>query len=241
MSLPTSAPTIELRWIESAGTPRGQAAAIQMLDRSSVRLSVANLLPFGQSCEVAFGGSMAEPLPPIPATVRDVRPLSGEGYRVTCQFVEPLADDVLRTLADAGFFNRRANERRPVGLEIQARRELSQGQADYAVRVADLSTGGCCLISPQEVPNGYRIMLSAEGEAGRATAIPLRVQWQQPAGDHYLLGCSFCQPGGYQQLAAQALEQSSPGTGSSGPRLLDRVFVLALSAVGLSAAATSSA
>jgi len=241
MSLPPSVPTVELHWTESAGTPREQAAAIQMLDRNSVRLSVAELLPFGQTCEVAFGGSAAAPLPAIRAAVRDVRPLTGEGYRVTCQFAEPLTDDVLRALSDAGCFNRRANERRPVGLEIQARRELSQGQADYAVRVADLSTGGCCLISPQEVPNGYRIMLSADGEAGRATAIPLRVQWQQPAGDHFLLGCSFCQPGGYQQLAAQALDQSVPGTAVSGPRLLDRVFVLALSAVGLSAAATNSA
>ena len=80
-------------------------------------------------------------------------------------------------------------------------------------------------------------MLSADGEAGQATAIPLRVQWQQPAGDHFLLGCSFCQPGGYQQLAAQALDQSVAGAGWAGPRLLDRVFFLALSAVGLSATA----
>jgi len=237
MSLPPSVPTVELHWTESAGTARGQAAAIQTLDRNSVRLSVAELLPFGQTCEVAFGGSAAQPLPPIRAAVRDVRPLTGEGYRVTCQFAEPLTDDVLRALSDAGCFNRRANERRPVGLEIQARRELSQGQADYAVRVADLSTGGCCLISPQEVPNGYRIMLSTEGEAGRATAIPLRVQWQQPAGDHFLLGCSFCQPGGYQQLAAQALDQTVANAEGPSPRLLDRVFVLAMSAVGLSAAA----
>jgi hypothetical protein len=232
---------VELRWTESAGAPRGQPAEVQSLDRNTMRLAVSEFLPFGQTCEIAFGGSVAALLPPIRAAVRDVRPLTGEGYRVTCQFAEPLADDVLRSLADAGCFNRRANERRPVGLEIQARRELSQGQADYAVRVADLSAGGCCLISPQEVPSGYRIMLSAEGEAGQATAIPLRVQWQQPAGDHFLLGCSFCQPAGYQQLAAQALEQSVPSDGSPAPRLLDRVFVLALSAVGLSAAATTSA
>lgn len=241
MSESSTPQTVELRWTEVAGGPRGQAAEVQSLDRSSIRLVVSELLPFGQTCEIAFCGCLDQPLPLIRAAVRDVRPLTGEGYRVTCQFAEPLTDSVLSALADAGCFNRRANERRPVGLEIQARPELSHGQADYAVRVADLSAGGCCLISPHEVPNGYRIMLYADGEAGKATAIPLRVQWQQRAGDHFLLGCSFCQPAGYQQLAAQALDQSAGGAGWSGPRLLDRVFFLALSAVGLGATAPTQA
>jgi hypothetical protein len=123
-------------------------------------------------------------------------------------------------------------------LEIRALPELTQGQGRFAVQIVDLSPGGCCLKSPQQVPAGYRIRLSADRDAENTTAIPLRVQWQKPADQGVLVGCSFCHASGYALLAAQAFEQPTPGASSASPRLLDRMFYLALGAVGLTAATT---
>ncbi|MCI0357256.1 MAG: PilZ domain-containing protein [Planctomycetaceae bacterium] len=232
---------VELRWTERDGTPRAQTAEVQSLDRNTVRLTAESLLPFGQPCQLVFGGVQAGQVPLLDAIVRDVRPWKFHGCRVTCHFTEPLADDVLKVLSDAGCFNRRSHERRPVSVDVEARPELTQGQANTGVRVVDLSLGGCCLKSPTDVQLGYRIMLSAEGEAGKKIAIPLRVQWKQPTDDGYLLGCSFCQTGGYQQLASIALDHTVSDKEHTTPRLLDRVFYLAKSAVGLGTPATSPA
>ncbi len=229
---------LEVRWTETAGAMRAQPADIVTLDRNSTRLEVVELVPFGQKCELDFGESYSPPSRAVRATVRDVRPGAGNRYRVACQFDEPLKDNVLAELADSGCFNRRAHERRPVALEIKALPELSQGQGQFAVQIVDLSPGGCCLKSPQQVPSGYRIRLSAVRDAEAAATIPLRVQWQKTADDQYLVGCSFCHASGYQQLAAQALDHSAPGSGKSGAKLLNRMFFLALGAVGMGAATT---
>jgi len=242
MSVADSVASVELHWTERDGTPRVQSATIQSLERSVVRLTADGLLPFGQACQLVFKSFEADKVPPLNATVRDVRPGSIEGCRITCHFTEPLSDDVLAVLSDAGCFNRRSHERRPVSVEAQARPELTQGQIQSGVRVVDLSLGGCCLKSPTDVSLGYRIMLSAEGDAGHKVAVPLRVQWKQPVDDGYLLGCSFCHAAGYQQLASIAFERpANTNEPASTPRLLDRVFCLARSAVGLSATAASPA
>lgn len=226
--------TVTIEWTEPTGIALSQLATIATLDRTTTRLEVAEAVHYGQSCVLAFGGNAGEK---VRATVRDVRPKPGDGYRVACQFEAPLSDKVLDALSDNGSFNRRAHERRPVSLEIRATPELTQGQGQFAVQIVDLSPGGCCLKSPQQVPAGYRIRLSADCDAENTTAIPLRVQWQKPADHEVLVGCSFCHASGYALLAAQAFEQPAPGASTS-PRLLNRMFYLALGAVGLTAATT---
>jgi hypothetical protein len=226
---------LEVRWTEPTGKARAQTADIVTLDRTSTRLELAELVPFGQKCELDFGAALAASSRTMQATVRDVRPQGGKRHRVACQFDVPLTDELLAALSDSGSFNRRAHERRPVALDIKALPELSQGQGQFAVQIVDLSPGGCCLKSPQQVPSGYRIRLSADRDSEAAVAIPLRVQWQKPADDQFLVGCSFCHASGYQQLAAQALDQSPASSGKSGPRLLNRMFFLAAGAVGLGA------
>jgi hypothetical protein len=235
MSDSHAARQLELRWTEPTGTIRAQVAEIVALDRNLLRLEAAELIPFGHKCELVLGEHLPEARM-VAAKVRDVRP-HGEGYRIACQLDEPLADDVLAGLADAGRFNRRAHERRTVELEIKALPELSQGQGQFAVKIVDLSPGGCCLKSPQQIPAGYRIRLSSDRDAQAEAAVGLRVQWQKHADDQFLVGCSFCHASGYQQLAAQALDHSATGGGRSGGRLLDRMFYLALGAVGLGATA----
>lgn len=224
---------IELIWIEPSGSRRSQPADVVALERNTLRLEVRELVTFGQKCELDFGaaGGIANPQ----ATVRDVRPQTGEGYRITCQFDKPLAEHLVRDLADSGHYNRRSHERRPVSVEIQALPELAQGQGQFAVKIVDLSSGGCCLASPQQIPAGHRIRLSTDGDAQSGTAIPLRVQWQKKEGNQFLIGCSFCNAFGYQQLAPQAYEAAG-AAGKTGRRLLDRMFLVALGAVGLGTA-----
>lgn len=228
---------ISLHWKEPSGTCRTQTAGIVALERNSLRLEVREPVSFGQKCELSFGEHEGESVELVAATVRDVRPQPGEGFRITCQFDQPPGEPLLRTLADSGHYNRRAHERRPVSLEIKALPELAQGQGQFAVKIVDLSPGGCCLASPQQIPSGYRIRLSAEQNAHASPAIPLRVQWLKKEDDHFLVGCSFCSASGYQLLAPQAYEDAGTGNGKTGRRLLDRMFFLAMGAVGLGATA----
>ena len=229
----TSPMTVELRWTDSHGGGRAQAVEIQSIDRTCIRLIAPVTLAFGQTCEVMFGAKDPN-LPTILVRVRDVRPLSDKRCRLICHFDEPLTDAVIAALADIGYFNRRSHDRRSVSLDVHARAELTQGQDPLGVRVVDLSPGGCCLKSRQEVPLGLRIMLSTHTDFRTGTMVALRVQWQQPASDGWLIGCSFCQPNGYEELAAIALEEPpSNSNGQSSQRLLQRIFFLASAGTAL--------
>jgi hypothetical protein len=232
---------IELHWTEPSGERRSQPADVVSMERNSLRLAVREAISFGQKCELSFCERAEDADLAAAATVRDVRPQPREGFRITCQFDAPLSEALLRALTDSGHHNRRAHERRPVSLEINALPELAQGQGQFAVKIVDLSPGGCCLASPQQIPIGYRIRLSADRDAQPDAVIPLRVQWQKRDEQQFLVGCSFVSATGYQRLAPQVYDDAASGGGKSGRRLIDRMFFLALGAVGLGATAGATA
>ena len=127
---------LEVRWTEPTGKVRAQTADIVTLDRTSTRLELAELVPFGQKCELDFGAALAASSRIMQATVRDVRPQGGNRHRVACQFDVPLTDELLAALSDSGSFNRRAHA-------AATRGSGNQGASRTVARAGAICSANC--------------------------------------------------------------------------------------------------
>jgi hypothetical protein len=109
---------------------------------------------------------------------------------------------MLDVLTEAGLYERRGEKREAIALDAPAWPELSAPYGVIPLRIVDLSTGGCCLKSPLAVPVGHRVMVHVWGESRPVASVRMRVQWQQPVGEEYLLGCAFTQRTGHKTLSS---------------------------------------
>jgi PilZ domain-containing protein len=233
-----------LAWKPLSGQPHAQEAAVVALDSKTVKLAVAEEIPSHQQCTISLNDADGVSRLTVQATVHYVRTVRGES-QVTLRWAVPLSSPTLNLLSEAGLYERRVEPREPIALEAPAWPELTAPAGVIPVSIIDLSIGGCCVRSPLAVDVGHRLMVHVWDEQSEVAAVRMRVQWQQPSGSEFLLGCAFTHRGG-RKILASFVEQkyaASGGEGRSSSGRIRRLFFLGQAGItllgGVSAAAAA--
>jgi hypothetical protein len=167
--------------VSSARTP----AELIELKRSEVRLISECGFSFDEPIDVLIAegdGSVTQ----LAARASWVRPIDAERWLVRGRLKKELAADEQSRLAKVLKLERRKFPRYPSNLPANARWELADEQ--FAVRMLDVSVGGCRLQSPHAGEKGRRLVLEISGEERPILA---RVQWCKPSGNGFQLGCEI--------------------------------------------------
>jgi hypothetical protein len=221
-------------WTQRDGQPQSQEASIVTLDPKTVKLAVGEELPLHKECMISLIDPDGVSRLTVEATAHYLRTPQGS-IHISCRWAIPLSQSILDVLTDAGLYERRREERESVALDAPAWPELSAPAGVIPVSIIDLSMGGCCVKSPLAVAVGHRLMVHVWGEQCAVAAVCMRVQWQQPVGEEFLLGCAFTQRTGRTTLASFvdkkdcATDSDSPHTG----RRMQRVVFLGQAGISL--------
>jgi hypothetical protein len=183
--------SVAITWTDKNGAAQSSSATVLALDAKTIKLAVQEALKLMGPCTIAFTSTDATKNQSVQATIHHAR-WRGEDYQVTCELVEPLTEAGVQQLASCCNIDRRVFARRPTNIDVRLRPELCAG-AMIPVRIVDLSEGGCCVQSPQEVPVGIRARLISLDEADCVESITLRIRWKRPCEQGFLFGCqSVC-------------------------------------------------
>jgi hypothetical protein len=222
---------VMVTWANSDCEIHAQEAIVLMVEGKMLKLALHRELSPLQQCTIALMDADGSPRDSVQATVHHVRPCVPYVH-VTCELAEPLSETSIEKLVHSCNYNRRGGNRRPVTANVRARPELFPEA--LSIQVVDVSPGGCCLQSPVAVPVGLRVELFSWDDAGRVGAIVLRVKWQRPAEEGFLIGCEFAKPGGYSAFLALIADKSALLADAPRPRsLLGRAFYLAHAGMSL--------
>lgn len=221
-------------WKQSSGELQLRGAAVVALDPRTVKLAVAEEIPLHQDCTISLIDSFGDERLTVQATAHYIRTVKGQKH-VAFRWAVPLSGATLNVLSEAGLYERRGEKREPVTLEAPAWPELTAPEGVIPVSIIDLSAGGCCVRSPLAVTVGHRLMVHVWGEQSQVAVVRMRVQWQQPSGHEFLLGCAFTQHGG-RKILASFVESKYSATDSKAPqarRRVRRLFFLGQAGISL--------
>jgi len=223
-----------LAWKPLSGQPHALEASVVALDSKTVKLAVPEELPLHQPCTISLNDPEGASRLTVQATVHYVRAVKGASH-VLLRWAVPLSSATMGLLSEAGLYERRVEPREPIALEAPAWPELTAPAGVIPVSIIDLSVGGCCVRSPLAVDVGHRLMVHVWDEQSEVAAVRMRVQWQQPSGDDFLLGCEFTHRGG-RKILASFVEQkytTSSGEGRNASRRIRRMFFLGQAGITL--------
>jgi hypothetical protein len=162
------------------------------------------------------------------------RPIGDRSWWVGCAIDQALPASSLTTLAKHGYIDRRQDERRTINSPAVARWEL--GGEGQDIRLLDVSQGGLAILSSQEARPGDRLLLTIDPDNLREQPIIVRVQWQRPGGDAWVIGCSFSSKEGYpelrRRLLKRACQEASRVPASGGRRMVGYLMATAAAAIG---------
>lgn len=137
------------------------------------------------------------------------------------RFAAPLSDPTIDSLATTGYIERRQSDRVKVSIPAAARMETSH--QTIRVRVADVSSGGFGLISPEPLELGRRVMISGDDlTAPWAVLAHVRSCTRRRRG--HAVGCEFVDQDAYRQLCEQIRGNRSPVGKSRWSRFRDYAF-----------------
>ena len=115
----------------------------------------------------------------------------GSEWWLGCAFTPRMPYELIRELAEVGIIERRESERQEIQIDVSASYEL--GTARIPVQITSLSPGGFCLVSPQPVTPGSRVLLRIEQgpEAMKERLISAKSRWLVECNEGYVVGCEF--------------------------------------------------
>jgi hypothetical protein len=211
-------------WADIRCEVRTQEAIVLMLEDKTIKLALREELMPMQRCTIALADADGTQRDSVPATIHHVW-RRDKYVHVTCELAEPLSEGSVELLVRSRQYDRRSADRRSVTINARARPELCTEA--IPIRIVDLSAGGCCLHSPIAFPTGHRVELLSWDESGHVGAIVLRVKWQRPSDEGFILGCRFAKASGYASFLSLTAEQPAGGEDIPSPRSpLARAFYL---------------
>lgn len=140
------------------------------------------------------------------ATARWVQE-TDENWEVGCEFAEDIPEHVFETMADAGYLERRCEQRWRISLDALLKQQLAS-EREVNVLLEDYSPGGIRLFSPQPINVGERLLLDVRDENYELCSIPARAMWQIDTDDGYTIGCAFLNKSGYASMVRVVVSTS---------------------------------
>jgi hypothetical protein len=136
-------------------------------------------------------------------------------------FETPLRDATIDSLASTGYIERRKSDRVKVSIPAAARMEASHQKIQ--VRVADVSSGGFGLISPEPLELDRRVMISVDDPTA-PWAVFAHVRSCNRRRRGHAIGCEFVDQDAYRQLCERIRRNRTPVGKSRWSRLRDYAF-----------------
>ena len=137
------------------------------------------------------------------------------------RFTEPLSDSTIDSLANATIIERRRSNRVKVSIHATARLETSRHQMD--VRIANISTNGLGMVSPEPLEVDWRVMISVDSPT-EPWAVLAHVRSCTRARRGYAIGCEFVDHDVYRQVCDVIRGNRMPIQKSRWCRLRDYAF-----------------
>ncbi len=107
-------------------------------------------------------------------------------YAYGLRFRRPLPDEVMQSMVMRGIVSRRDNDRQPIQIPAELRRQLGTGKPLQGM-ITNISEGGLQLLANASLDVGERIL--ARLDNGRSSM--LRVVWTMASDNKYRVGCAF--------------------------------------------------
>lgn len=163
-------------------------ATVANLSLGGAKLVVSLPLSFTELIRVNLTLSESDVRFDVPARICWARPIGDGTYSVGCAFSERLTPEVLNSLSELGYLERRAHGRVQVDFPALSKWELSDTIS--TVQVLDYSIGGFVMVSRQRAQADQQLMLEISTEH-QVFTLSARVVWQTRMEESYRIGCSF--------------------------------------------------
>ena len=150
-------------------------ATVANLSLGGAKFVVSQPLSFTELVRVSLALPDSDVCFDVPARICWARPVGDGTFSVGCAFSERLPPEVLNSLSELGYLERRAHGRVQVNFPALSKWELSD--TNSTVQVLDYSTGGFVMVSRQRAQADQQLMLEISTEHGVFT-LSARVVWQ---------------------------------------------------------------